>query len=209
MSAARHRILTTLKRLGPCPASELAEPLAITATAIRQHLSALEEDGLVCVCPESGDDGDRPRGRPPQRWTLTDAGRRTLPDSHGSLTVSLIEAVRLTVGESGLDDVVRAHGSDQVDRYRARLHGIDDLEARVEGLARIRAEEGYLAAAERLADGSFLLQEHHCPICDAARACTGLCANELEVFRAVLGNASVERVAHLLDGDERCTYLIR
>jgi predicted ArsR family transcriptional regulator len=52
--------------------------------------------------------------------------------------------------------------------------------------------------------------EHHCPIADAARACSGFCSSELELFRAVLGDdVVVERTQHLLAGDQRCAYRIR
>ncbi len=59
------------------------------------------------------------------------------------------------------------------------------------------------------ASGGYLLVEHHCPICEAATACSGLCAAELDVFQAALGEgARVERVQHLLSGDERCVYRV-
>jgi predicted ArsR family transcriptional regulator len=54
-----------------------------------------------------------------------------------------------------------------------------------------------------------LLIEHHCPVCDAARACQGLCRSELELFRSVLGpELEVTREQHLLSGDERCVYRV-
>ncbi|HEV2310721.1 MAG TPA: hypothetical protein VGU73_09365, partial [Acidimicrobiia bacterium] len=55
-----------------------------------------------------------------------------------------------------------------------------------------------------------LLVEHHCPVCTAAAACTGLCRGELDLFRTVLGDdVEVERTQHLLSGDARCVYRIR
>lgn len=58
-----------------------------------------------------------------------------------------------------------------------------------------------------LGDGSYALIENHCPICTAARACTGLCAAELDVFRAVLGpRMSLERTEHIVSGARRCVY---
>ncbi len=44
-------------------------------------------------------------------------------------------------------------------------------------------------------DGSFYFIEKHCPICEAAKACTNICKMELEMFREVIGNnVEVERV---------------
>ena len=81
---------------------------------------------------------------------------------------------------------------------------------RLEALANIRTGEGYMAEVVEDSDGSLLLIENHCPICDAARVCTGLCAGELEVFQTVLGSrVQIERGEHILEGSRRCTYRIR
>lgn len=55
-------------------------------------------------------------------------------------------------------------------------------------------------------DGAgYLFTEKHCPICAAAAACSGLCATELQLFEAVLGDAiTVERADHILVGARRC-----
>ncbi len=69
--------------------------------------------------------------------------------------------------------------------------------------------EGYLAEAIPQGRSSVLLVEHHCPVCEAASACQGLCASELALFQRVLGDdVEVERVSHLLSGDQRCAYRI-
>ena len=57
--------------------------------------------------------------------------------------------------------------------------------------------------------GGFLLVENHCPICAAANACQGFCSTELELFRTVLGpGVEVERVEHIVSGDQRCAYRV-
>jgi predicted ArsR family transcriptional regulator len=65
--------------------------------------------------------------------------------------------------------------------------------------------------AEARSDGrDWLLIENHCPICSAAKACTGLCANELKVFADVLGKgATVTREEHILAGARRCVYRVK
>ncbi|HJY84911.1 MAG TPA: MarR family transcriptional regulator, partial [Candidatus Binatia bacterium] len=80
---------------------------------------------------------------------------------------------------------------------------------KVQKLARIRTEEGYMADFKPTGKGAFLLVENHCPICAAATACQGFCATELDLFRAVLGpGVVVERAEHILSGDRRCAYRI-
>ena len=83
------------------------------------------------------------------------------------------------------------------------------LAARVKHLAKLREAEGYMALAQK--DGrDWLLIENHCPICSAAKACTGLCANELEVFQDVLGeDVEVSREEHILADARRCVYRVK
>ena len=65
--------------------------------------------------------------------------------------------------------------------------------------------------AEVRRDGEdFLFVENHCPICAAARLCTGLCREELALFKRVLGSGiEVERTSHILAGAGRCAYRVR
>jgi len=83
------------------------------------------------------------------------------------------------------------------------------LAGKIKALARQRTAEGYMAEAVPEKRGAYLLIEHHCPICEAARSCTGLCDSELEVFQKSLGEGvRVERTQHLLSGGARCVYRI-
>jgi len=77
-------------------------------------------------------------------------------------------------------------------------------------LAKIRSAEGYLAEVRRDSEtGAWLFVENHCPICAAARLCTGLCREELALFHRVLGrNIKVERLSHILAGAGRCAYRV-
>lgn len=206
LGAPKERLLELLKRAGPATASRLAQALDVTDVAIRQHLVVLEERGLVASEPGDADG----RGRPAQRWSLTPIAQRLFPDRHGELTLGLIEATRRALGESGLDRILKARAADQVATYRRRVPGPNaPLRRRIDALARIRSEEGYMAEVQRESD-AYLLIEHHCPICDAATHCQGLCRTELDVFQRTLGtSATVERTRHLLSGDTRCVYRIR
>jgi predicted ArsR family transcriptional regulator len=57
--------------------------------------------------------------------------------------------------------------------------------------------------------GDWLFVENHCPICTAARLCTGLCREELALFNRVLGSdVHVERVSHIIAGANRCAYRV-
>ena len=207
LTEAKRRILERLKRVESATAPELALEFGLTDTAIRQHLEALEVSGLV----ERSTSAPAGRGRPPVAWHLADLAAVVFPDRHADLTVELLGAVRASLGDDALDAVLDARAASQLASYRTVVeHGrATSVLARAERLARRRSDEGYLAEAIAEPDGSVLLVEHHCPVADAARACSGLCRAELDVFQAVLGDdVVVERTQHLMSGDHRCAYRI-
>jgi predicted ArsR family transcriptional regulator len=204
---AKRRLLDRLKRVEAATAPELAASFGLTDTAVRQHLESLEITGLVERAPSV----PVGRGRPPVYWRLAPLADQAFPDRHGELTVGLLEALRSTLGDAALDQVIEARAAAQLDAYRAAMPADDrDVVVRVRSLAELRTAEGYLAEAiDDAGDGSVLLVEHHCPIADAARECSGLCRTELELFRTLLGDqVDVERTSHLLNGDQRCAYRI-
>lgn len=203
---AQRAILDHLKRNGPAEAAGLADELGVTTMAVRQHLNALEEAGLVCT-----EDADRSgmRGRPSRQWKLTPKADTYFSDAHADLSVELIANVRDVFGEQGLTRLIARRTSQQISAYRSDLASATSLRERVRRLVKLRTDAGYLAEMQVAPDG-FLLIENHCPICRAARACTGLCRQELEVFQAALGrDVLIERTEHILAGSRRCAYHIR
>jgi predicted ArsR family transcriptional regulator len=201
---SRRALLDELKRRGARTAAALATELQITPTAARLHLDELAAEGLVEVAAhrEGG------AGRPARRWALTERARSLFPDHHGELTVQLLDALRATIGDDGIERVLAARDGEQRAAYERALPA-KGVGARVRALAELRTDEGYMAEAVEQPDGSWLLVEHNCPICEAAATCQGLCRSELDTFRTVLGDqVAVEREEHLLSGGERCVYRV-
>lgn len=200
----RRALMNYLKQDGAQDAASLAQRLGVTAMAVRQHLYALQADGLVSHRTEP-----RPVGRPAKLWHLTPAADGLFPDAHAELTVSLIGSLRQAVGESGLQQVLAVRARGMVEAYRRKLGRRRGLKGRLEALAALRSEEGYMARAEQDGEGTWWLMENHCPICTAARECQGLCSIEQQVFQDVLGEeVSIERTEHILNGARRCAYRI-
>lgn len=118
----------------------------------------------------------------------------------------MLDAMRGAFGERGLERLLALRTRAQIRAYLERVSPRSPLHRKVAALAALRREEGYMAEWSREGKG-FILVENHCPICAAARTCQGLCAGELDLFRAVLG-ARVERTEHILAGARRCQYRI-
>ena len=205
LGPAQRRIVDHLKRVGACTTGDLADALDVTTQAVRPPLAELESKGLVAANPVS----TGVRGRPPLGWALTPIAIDLFPDRHRDLTVELLDAMKSALGEDALEKVLLERDRSQLAAVEADMPDGADIATRVEVLAAARTRQGYMA--EVVNEGnSMLLIEHHCPVCEAATTCQGLCANEIELFRTVVGpGAEVERTQHLLSGGDRCVYRIR
>ena len=200
----RRAITKLLKTEGPIGSAQLAERLGLTAMAVRQHLYALQREGLV-----SAEARPVPIGRPAKFWRLTREADRLFPEAYAELSVALIDSVKDAFGDEGLERVLTSRCARQRIDYGKRIRPGDSLKRKLEQLAKVRTEEGYMAEVRREEEGSYLLIENHCPICAAANACQGFCATELDLFRSVLGpGVTVERAEHIISGDHRCVYRV-
>jgi predicted ArsR family transcriptional regulator len=202
--STRRAIVKLLKTEGPMDSAQLAGRLDVTPMAVRQHLYALEREKLVDVEMRPG-----PIGRPAKYWRLTPDANRLFPEAYAELSVSLINSVGDAFGPSGMARLLDARLAKQTADYRARVDRAAPLKKRLQQLAKVRSDEGYMAEVNPAGPNAFLFVENHCPICAAATACQGFCAIELDLFRAILGPAvSVEREEHIIGGDRRCAYRI-
>ncbi|MGD1880457.1 MAG: helix-turn-helix transcriptional regulator [Kiloniellaceae bacterium] len=204
----RRAIIDNLKQDGPQDAASLARRLGISAMAVRQHLYDLEGEGLVTHEAEARPPGSKALGRPAKLWALTPAADRFFPDGHAEFTVGLIHSMKQAFGDAGLDKLLKIRAKEQTAGYKARIDKQPSLPKKLQALAAIRTEEGYMAEVQKT-NGGYLLIENHCPVCSAAAACTNLCNMELDVFRKALGREhEVKRIDHILAGARRCAYLV-
>jgi predicted ArsR family transcriptional regulator len=200
----RHTIVKLLKTGGAMDAAAMGKKVGLTPMAVRQHLYELQREKMVSAI-------ERPAavGRPVKYWQLTPEANRLFPDAYAELSVALLDALGDAFGESGLQLVLDSRCARQKADYTKGIPSSLPLKEKMQRLARIRTEEGYMAEVKAERGGSFLLYENHCPICAAATACKGFCSTEIDLFRAVLGpNVVVERLEHIVAGDRRCAYRI-
>ena len=203
-SKTKRRIVKMLKTEGPLDAATLAERIGVSAMAIRQHLYILQDEKMV-----KAKERPVPLGRPAKYWELTRKADRLFPDAYAELSVSLIDSLNDAFGPDGLQRILERRTARQRASYAARILSSMPLRRKLQKLAEIRTDEGYMAEVRSEGGGQYLLIENHCPICAAASSCTGLCANELALFKSILGpGARVERVEHILAGERRCAYRV-
>ena len=205
LAASQEAILLALKQRGPQTAKALATKLGMTTMGVRQHLAVLRDKNLV----EEGDEAKQGRGRPVKPWQLTAKAQQRFPDSHSQITLELIASVRDIFGDDGMDQIIEKRTKQATSQYQSIVDKQNGLAKKVQALAQLRSEEGYMAEAVKENNKTWLLVENHCPICAAATACQGFCRSELETFKQLFkGIAKVERTDHILQGARRCAYLI-
>ncbi|OXM14833.1 helix-turn-helix transcriptional regulator [Paenibacillus herberti] len=205
----RRLIVDLLKQHGPLDAGALAGMLGVSGMAVRQHLYGLQKEGLLDFREEP-----RAMGRPAKLWSLTTEANRLFPAGYAELTIGLIDSVRETFGEDGLEKLLAVRNGKQIAHYslpqKREVSGTGPLlEEKLKRLAEHRTAEGYMADYERQPDGSYIFTEKHCPICDVAKVCASLCRFETGMIQGVLGDSvQVVRTEHMLSGGRRCVYQI-
>lgn len=198
-----HKIIELLKTQGPLTAKVLAQELNVTTMGVRQHMLALEESGEVMFKDEKA-----PRGRPTRFWTLTQKTNSHFADRHNELSVQLIDSVIAVFGDDGLDKLITNREESSMRSYRLALADRYGVEEKLQTLAKIRSDEGYMATVEQEEDFFWLL-ENHCPICAAATKCTNFCRSELQLFQSLLSDvAKISREEHIVEGARRCAYKV-
>jgi len=203
-ASTRQRVFAEVLGHGPVTASQVARRLGLTDPAIRRHLDALAAEGLVSS-RDALQRGPRGRGRPPQAYVVTEAGRARFRKDYDRLALSAFAELIRAVGPMAIDRVAAAHFSPIGEEYRRRLaaDGAPDPQAAVAALAGVLEEAGYAASLSAL-PGAEQLCQHHCPVADIARAYPQICEIETELIASLLGS-HVQRLATIAHGDGVCT----
>ena len=189
---------------GTITSAILAEELGVTKEGARQKLLKLEAVGLVHSFAKS-----EGVGRPITFYELSQKGNAEFPDSHAQITVELLRSIKSLLGENALDLLISDRERQTYGRYSQAMQSAATLKERIDKLAKLRSEEGYMAEWKE-EEGTFFLTENHCPICAAATECQGFCRAELKNFRDLIGNDyQVDRVKHIIADEQRCVYKIK
>lgn len=202
LGASQRRVLVLLKRDGEQSVGELAARLELAAETVRGHMSALAGHGLV---RRAGSRKDGP-GRPEILYGLTDGAETLFPQEEGRL---LRELTAYLTGE-GHDGVLEAFFEARLERQREeareRVQGLDGRE-RLEAVADVLTEEGFMAEVVEDGDGEAGLRLCHCPLKEMVAVSRLPCRAEVAWIRQLLG-LELTRRSWMPEGDRTCTYSV-
>lgn len=210
-TSTKQDILQQLLKQGQATTQKLAEALHVSPQAVRRHLKDLEAEDLIAHASiQTG------MGRPQHVYQLSRGARSRFPNSHDEFAVSLLDTLAETMGYDQVSSILRKQWERKAIEYRQRL-GTGSLRERVKNLVELRRAEGYMAewhqvdsqGADPAQAAQFVITEYNCAISHIAESFPSVCGHELEMFAATLEGCQVERTHWIINGENRCGYLIR
>lgn len=199
----RADLLIALKKTQPLTAHELGAQFGLTANALRRHLKALEEDGLVRHQREV-----RGVGAPVYNFSLTRAGEALFPRGYVAVLANTLEIVRKHGGDGAVHEALAVEWCKLADQAGPVMDGLP-LAERVPLVAELLTSKGYMAEAIVVtAPGQpsvLTLRIHNCAMREIADRFPEACAAEAKFVERLLG-VPLERGAHRLQGCGRCDY---
>lgn len=197
----RGTVLVQLKRTQPATAKELAARLGVSLNAVRHHLKELEAEGLVRY-----ERSHRGVGAPAFSYRLSQAGEGLFPRRYQETLTALLDQIVEREGRESAVKLLEGHLAALADRLRGEFQALPPAE-RLQALARVRSEQGYMAEAA-IGETAGTLTEHNCAIQAVAERFPEICAAEARFLSEVLGT-EVERQEHILSGCAACEYHVR
>ncbi|HXK93115.1 MAG TPA: transcriptional regulator [bacterium] len=196
----RLQILALLKKNTRMTSKQVGEILGVTPMGARQHLTAMEKDGLG-----QAEFVRQKAGRPALYFRLTAQANCYFPQNYEPMALEFLKGMEKLEGREKIVEVFQLRKEKLLHQYKSALEQ-SDLKECVRKLAEIRDAEGYMAEMEE--NGSaLLLIEHNCPIHSIAKEYNELCQHELQLLMDVL-NVKVERIQHMVKGESACVYKI-
>ena len=163
---------------------ELSKGLGITDNAVRQHLTALERDGMV-VKGETQSTG----GRPEQLFGLTAAGHELFPRHYSWFAELLISSLLEEQGTEALRERLEGMGKAVGRQVASRLAGVKDRAERIRALSGIMRELGYQSGSVDPANEKLpAIEATNCVFHSLAERYPEVCYFDLALMSEIVGS---------------------
>ena len=202
-SDTRRQLLQIIKREGSLSVDEAVEALGMSRTTVREHLLKLRDKGLLTRRPVR-----EGRGRPSHRYAMSSQAQLLFPSRDGDLLGRLLQFLR----ERDEGELVSAFFEDywaartRSVKERLRHTSADDLDEKLDVLAEILEEEGFMPVIDR-DEGTVTIRECNCPFPESVKQTKIPCRLERAFFEEVF-DAKLERATYIPEGHPACTYEI-
>jgi predicted ArsR family transcriptional regulator len=197
-SLSDRTLVEHLRRSGPATISDLVEHAGVTATAIRQRLNRMMDEGLVQRKAERAG-----RGRPTHWYSLTSAGERSAGHNYEDLATVLWKEIRAVEDPDVRYGLLKRIAVRMAETYRDQIVG-DDLAARMESLVGLMQERD-IPFEVNMVDQLPVLTALACPYPELAEQDQSICSMEKMLFSEILGE-SVRLSNCRLNSEGCCTF---
>ncbi|MDG5788899.1 ArsR family transcriptional regulator [Evansella sp. AB-P1] len=202
-TSTRDEILDLLKKRKQLTVSVIALELNITEMAVRRHLNTLERDGIVETTLLR-----QAMGRPTHVYQLSNLGEEMFPRDYGTLLLELLKDLEEMDGHEKIKHLFEKRKERLKKKYEKRLIQNGSMEQKVQNLAQLQDEFGYMAEVSSGEDGSIILKEYNCPIAEVAKQFPIICESELILFKELLKTENIECKMCIATEDPHCYYQI-
>lgn len=177
---------------------ELASMLGVSRNAVRQHMTAMERDGLVQPVGLR-----RTTRRPSRAYGLTTKGGEQFPRQYDRLALSLLEAIDGRLGPEAAEVVLDAMVDDLASAWTPELERLPAAERRGRVLE-LMNELGYHAGPVDPEEGGGL-RAVNCVFHNVARRNRAVCRFDEKLLSRLLGD-EVRLTSCMALGDGSCVF---
>lgn len=181
---------------------DLGAKLGVTRNAIRQHLAALDGDGLVTTGASKAT-----RGRPTQLYVLTQKGKELFPRQYSWLAQLMLESVKQEAGGGGLRKRLDAMGAKVGNQLRAQYPHLRTRQDRVLKLAELMEQLGYSTASTTVLEPT-VISADNCVFHDLALKDPDVCQFDLALL-STFTESTVEHQECMAKGGHVCRFKFR
>lgn len=145
-------------------------------------------------------------GRPTLVYRLTGQAEDAFPKDYDGLANELLTAIRLELGSDVVERICLSAAHRMAAGLRERF-GSDEPAKLLEAYVGWQAAQGHLTSLEK-AESGYFMHAYSCPYYRVAKTHREVCVLHRQMLRELVG-AAVETVSCQVDGDQRCSHLVR
>jgi predicted ArsR family transcriptional regulator len=189
-----------LKNKGGLTLEELSEYLKITRNAVRQHVAALENNGIVTegVTRPSG-------GRPEQLYVLTDEGKEFFPRNYSWFAQLMVESIAQESGVAGLRERLGTMGEGVAQQLLSQNSVLKTREQKVEKLSEVMEQFGYNTRRFAVNSDALTIEADNCIFHNLAMKNPEICQFDLALL-STFTDSTVNHEECMAKGGNVCRF---
>lgn len=189
-----------LKNKGGLTLDELSKYLKISRNAVRQHVSALENNGIVTegVTRPSG-------GRPEQLYVLTDEGKEFFPRNYSWFAQLMVESIAQESGVAGLRERLGTMGEGVAQQLLSQNSVFKTREQKVEKLSEVMEELGYNTRSFAVDSDALTIEADNCIFHNLAMKNPEICQFDLALL-STFTDSTVNHEECMAKGGNVCRF---